>query len=185
MGNLPRRTGATAHGQVVKVKVSGRAGPALLACVSGGSRRPHRRRRPYLASLASISPRLSGALPGSTSTDQLGVATTMAALCPLKRRRLLVPVAQLRVHQEASGPCSPHRSHPVISSISIAIAALALMSWSSNCPSNSAPATMLAAGPLSSGNPRLVPAAGPHRPLSPPKASAALCGPTSQSSPRP
>ena len=71
---------------------------------------------PVLASLASTSskaPRLSGALPGNTSTAVINwesVSTTIAALCPLKRRRLLLcPVAQLRVmHRRQSGPCSPH-----------------------------------------------------------------------------
>ena len=51
---------------------------------------------PVLASLRSTSsnaPKLSGALPGNTSTAVINwesVSTTMAALCPLKRRRLLL-----------------------------------------------------------------------------------------------
>ena len=65
---------------------------------------------PVLASLSSTSssaPRLSGALPGSTSTAVISwesVSTTIAALCPSNRRLALVAVAHLRVM---------HRHHPV------------------------------------------------------------------------
>ena len=69
---------------------------------------------PVLASLASTSsnsPRLSGALPGSTSTaviSWLSVSTTMAALCPLQRRRLLLCRGAAPGHAPTtSGPCSP------------------------------------------------------------------------------
>ena len=133
-GNLPRRTGATARGQV-KVKVifgkcfrSGRPGalatnrrPAsakvwrVPPSPSAASPMASSTGAPVLASLASTSsnaPRLSGALPGNTSTAVISwesVSTTMAALCPLKRRRLLCAHGAAPGHAPTtSGPCSPH-----------------------------------------------------------------------------
>ena len=65
-----------------------------------------------------------GALPGNTSTAVINwesVSTTIAALCPLKRRRLLL------CPWRSSGSCTDSRCHPVISSISmVSIATLAL-----------------------------------------------------------
>ena len=71
---------------------------------------------PVLASLCSTSsnaPRLSGALPGNTSTAviQLGVGVHHnRRLVPVEAPpAALVSVAQLRRHAPtASGPCSPH-----------------------------------------------------------------------------
>ena len=89
------------------------------------------------------------------------VSTTIAALCPLKRRRLLLcpwrssgsctdsirslltPSLMLTPSSAASASASPSPSpSPLLRSTS----------WSSNCPSNSAPSTMPCRCPLSSGN---------------------------------
>ena len=113
-GNRSRRTGATARRQV-KVKVilgkvfpvgparrfghqpPSRLGESLAGAtitigrVAHGFR--HHRAGTRFALLHQFQcPRLSGALPGNTSTaviSWLSVSTTMAALCPLQRRRLL------------------------------------------------------------------------------------------------
>ena len=95
---------------------------------------------PVLASLCSTSssaPRLSGALPGSTSTaviSWVSVSTTIAALCPSKRLLLLLCpwrisgsctdiIRSLLTPSLRLTPSSPSPSPPLRS-----------MSWSSNCP---------------------------------------------------
>ncbi len=166
-GNLPRRTGATARRQV-KVKVilgkmfpvgparrfghqlPSRLGESLAGAtitvgrIAHGFR--HHRAGTRFALLHQFQcPRLSGALPGNTSTAVISwrsVSTTMAAWCPWRSsgsctdgiRSRLTP--SLRLTPSSTSPAPLWRS----------------MSWSSNCPSNSAPATMLCRWTLSSGN---------------------------------
>ena len=115
VGYLSRGTGATARRQVDNKVILGEAlpvGPArrpghqrpsrlgkglagAAVAVSGiahGFRRQHAG-VDSLSSTSSSAPRLSGALPGNTSTAVISwesVSTTIAALCPSNRRLLLL-----------------------------------------------------------------------------------------------
>ena len=101
---------------------------------------------PVLASLCSTSssaPRLSGALPGNTSTaviSWVSVSTTMAALCPSKR--LLLLLCPWRISGSCTDIIRSLLTPPLRLTPSSPSPLLRSMSWSSNCPSNSAPATI-------------------------------------------
>ena len=92
-----------------------------------------------LASTSSSDPELSGALPGSTSTAVISwesVSTTMAALCPSKR--LLLLLCPWRI----SGSCTDIIRSRLTPSLRLTPPSVRSTSWSSNCPSNSAAATI-------------------------------------------
>ena len=92
-----------------------------------------------LASTSSSDPELSGALPGSTSTAVISwesVSTTMAALCPSKR--LLLLLCPWRI----SGSCTDVIRSRLTPSLRLTPSSVRSTSWSSNCPSNSAAATI-------------------------------------------
>ena len=95
---------------------------------------------PVLVSLCSTSssaPELSGALPGNTSTaviSWVSGSTTIATLCPSNRLLLLCGhgVRVMRRHHTVP-------AHPVVEAHSVSVSSTSL---SSNCPSNSAAATI-------------------------------------------
>ena len=107
---------------------------------------------PVLASLSSTSssaPRLSGALPGSTSTAVISwesVSTTIAALCPSNRRLLLLWPWRI------SGSCTDSIRSRLTPSLRLTPSSARSTSWSSNWPSSSAAATIRCRSSLSSGN---------------------------------
>ena len=111
---------------------------------------------PVLVSLCSTSssaPELSGALPGNTSTaviSWVSVSTTIAALCP--SNRLLLLLCPWRI----CGSCADIIRSRLTPSLRLTPrptpSSVRSTSWSSNCPSNSAAATIPCRSALSSGN---------------------------------